>query len=454
MADRNSRVTIIGAGLSGLSTSYHIGHSRCELFEAKPYYGGHIYSYQRDGFTWDEGPHISFTKSDYVRDLLAESVDKEFEEFEVRVSNYFEGHWIDHPAQTNLYQVPEPLRTQCLRSFLESRAHDSEQDSPRNYQEWIHQAFGRVFADTFPATYTRKYWTTDPVNLGVDWIGPRVFYPSVEDVKRGFKGALGRNTHYFKKFRYPSQGGYLSYARKFALGARIHYGRRLETINFGKRTVRFSDRSQIKYAKLVSTIPLPVLIHASEDAPTAVREAAARLRCTSLLLVNVAADHPSKRQENWFYVYDKDKLSTRITIIEHLSPHNSPPGATGIQVEVYGSAYRSLPSDHNEVARKVQLELVEMGLLENLESVLSVHTNYIPWANIIFDLNRREALGVVNAYLDEVGVIRAGRYSEWKYHWTDDCILAGKDLAASLNATRGFEKPSEGTQVLEDVSAE
>ena len=97
---------------------------------------------------------------------------------------------------------------------------------------------------------------------------------------------------------------------------------------------------------------------------------------------------------------------------------------------------------------------MEMGLLENLESVLSVHTNYIPWANIIFDLNRREALGVVNAYLDKVGVIRAGRYSEWKYHWTDDCILAGKDLAASLNATRGFEKPSEGTQVLEDVSAE
>jgi hypothetical protein len=51
-----------------------------------------------------------------------------------------------------------------------------------------------VFANTFPAAYTRKYWTTDPVNLGVDWIGARVFYPSVDDVKGGYAGPLGRST--------------------------------------------------------------------------------------------------------------------------------------------------------------------------------------------------------------------------------------------------------------------
>ena len=40
---------------------------------------------------------------------------------QAEVVNYFKGHWIDHPAQSNLYQIPEPLRTQCLNSFLESR---------------------------------------------------------------------------------------------------------------------------------------------------------------------------------------------------------------------------------------------------------------------------------------------------------------------------------------------
>lgn len=51
---------------------------------------GHIHSVQRECSTWDEGPHVSFTKSDYVRQLFAESVEGEFEEYEVKTANYYE----------------------------------------------------------------------------------------------------------------------------------------------------------------------------------------------------------------------------------------------------------------------------------------------------------------------------------------------------------------------------
>ena len=57
------------------------------------------------------------TSSSSFRDLVG----GEFEEVQAEVVNYYKGHWIDHPAQSNLYQIPEPLRTQCLNSFLESR---------------------------------------------------------------------------------------------------------------------------------------------------------------------------------------------------------------------------------------------------------------------------------------------------------------------------------------------
>ena len=57
------QVTILGAGISGLSASFHIGHERCQIYEAKPHYGGHIFSFTRDGFTWDDGPHVLFTDS-------------------------------------------------------------------------------------------------------------------------------------------------------------------------------------------------------------------------------------------------------------------------------------------------------------------------------------------------------------------------------------------------------
>ena len=70
-------ITILGAGFAGLaclSCSYHLGQENCILFDCDANAGGHSYSHQRDGFVWDEGPHVSFSKHPYVRDLLEESV--------------------------------------------------------------------------------------------------------------------------------------------------------------------------------------------------------------------------------------------------------------------------------------------------------------------------------------------------------------------------------------------
>jgi protoporphyrinogen oxidase len=427
-------VTILGAGISGLSTSFHAGHDRCVVYESKPYHGGHVRSITRDGFTWDDGPHVSFTDNEHVRTVFSQCVSGEFEEAEPIVSNYYQGHWIDHPAQANLYQVPEPLRSRCLESFLETRSKDSTRPKPTNYQQWIEQAFGPVFANTFPAAYTRKYWTTDPVNLGIDWIGARVFYPSVDDVKGGYSGPLGRSTYWVKKFRYPSRGGFGAYADGLAAGASIHYNKSLEWIHFGRRQLGFSDGLLTDYEALVSTLPLPVLIACAEDAPTDVRDAAAALRCSSILLVEVAAKHPPARKDQWVYVYDEDKITTRISFPDRFSPHNTPSGCTGLQVEVYGSPYRALPTDRAEVARRVQHELVEMGLLESLSAVHSVHVRFVPWAQVIFDHNRQPALDVINAYLDRVGVFRVGRFADWGYLMTHDCVIRTRTVAQQLRA--------------------
>ena len=171
-------ILILGAGLSGISSSYHIGHDHCLLLEKRDRPFGHISSELREGFTWDQGPHVSFTNNEYVKTLFADSVEQDFHEYEVIVGNYFNGHWIAHPAQTSLHQVPEPLRDECLESFLISRSKISEYtEQPKNYSEWLERAFGNVFSKTFPASYTKKYWTRDPVDLTTEWIGQRVFFP-------------------------------------------------------------------------------------------------------------------------------------------------------------------------------------------------------------------------------------------------------------------------------------
>ena len=421
---------ILGAGISGLAASHHLGHESCRIYEASSHYGGHVFSEQVGGFTWDDGPHVSYTDNEYVRTLLAENIDDAFEEHETCVSNYYRGHWIEHPAQTHLYQVPEPLRTECLNSFLETRSAENGEPQVRDYQQWIDYAFGPVFAENFPAAYTRKYWTTEPTTLGIDWIGKRVYFPKVEDVVDGATARLDRSTYWVTKWRYPEQGGFLSYLHRFVTdGSRIVFEKRLTCVDLRNRTMEFADGTREEYGSLVSTIPLPVLIECCTHAPDDVREAAAALRCTEILLVRVGVNHPSRRKEQWMYVYDEDKLTTRISIQEHFATANAPASSTGISVEVYGSTYRPLPEDRDAVCRTVQKELVDMGLVDGPEAIVSTHVRYVPWGNVIYDHNRRPALNLINEFLDAHGVVRVGRFAQWGYLMTHDCVLQSRVAA-------------------------
>jgi len=451
-------ILILGAGLAGLSASYHLGHEKCLLLERQDRPFGHIGSECRDGFTWDQGPHVSFTKHEYVKQLFARSVGDHFKTIEVQVGNYYKGNWITHPAQTSLHQVPEPLRSACLESFLNTRGQGSC-GSVANYQEWLESAFGPVFGNTFPAVYTQKYWTRPAKALTTNWIGDRVLFPEIEDVKAGAVGALGRQMHYINRVRYPEKGGYKSFAKGLKDGSNIRYGAEVLSIDLLRRTVWLADGDHVVYDQLINTLPLPVFVNACVGAPVSVIDAAKQLTCSQLLLVNVAAPHPTLRPEHWIYVYDDDKLAARVNCTEMLSPHNAPVGWTGVQAEIYFSRHRPLPMEPEQVGVQVEQELIEMGLVNPARYPNGVsshrHLRYVPWANVVFDHSTEPALQTIWQWMEGFGLARddddlhpltdwdkppstladgasifmAGRFGQWKYYWTDDCVLRGKRIS-------------------------
>lgn len=451
-------ILIIGSGLAGLSCSYHLGHERCVILEAKGHPFGHVHSEMFDGFTWDEGPHVSFTNHAYVRELFVESVGNAFEEYEVVTGNYFKGHWIEHPAQSNLYQVPEPIRSKCLKSFLDSRNAAEDASAPENYWNWLSLAFGKVFAETFPRAYTRKYWTLDPLQLSTEWVGGRVFKPSVDDVIAGSKGPLDRQTHYIKKVRYPTTGGYQAFAQKLFQGSNIQLNTKVTHVDLNEKTLQCADGKVFRYRKLINTMPLPEFVRICKGVPNSVVEAAGALLCSSIQLVNVMAPHETLRRENWMYVYDEDKFSVRINCTEKLSSANAPQGHTGVQVEVYHSKHKPLESSAKDVEAKVVEELIEMGLIctekaggkNNIKAI----SRLVPWANVVFHHETSAALDSILQWLESKGLERepddlhpltdwekkgtlqtaplvlAGRFGQWKYFWSDDCVLRGRQFAS------------------------
>ncbi len=439
MASENTRVAIIGAGVSGLAVSHHLNNEDTVLFDSADHYAGHCHSELVDGFTWDDGPHISFSVNNYVQDFLVDQVKGEYESVETVSSNYYKGHWIGHPSQVNLYQVPEPLRTQCLESFLATR---DDQRAPKNYQDWLDVAFGPVFASTFPAAYTRKYWTVEPSQLSTEWVGNRVMKPSTEQVVAGARGNIGLATSHYvadKNTRYPSNGGFMGYMHRMAEAANVQLNTTVNSINFGNRELVLGDGTTVNYEHLVSTMALKKLILASVDAPDSVREAAKLLTCTNFLRVDVAVNHPAIRPETWVYVYDEDKYSVRISVTEKFGPNNAPKDCTGIQVEVYGSEYRACPTDFEAVKTGVVNELIEMGMIESRDHLRYVHCKFVPQGNPIFDHNRAPAMKEISTFLDKHGVQLVGRYGEHKYLMTDACIISARRVAARIGGGDGAQ---------------
>lgn len=447
--------TILGGGLSGISASYHLGHDKCVVYERNNFLGGHVHTEFINGFTWDEGPHVSFTKNQYVKSLFANNVADEFLEYPVTTANYYKGIWIPHPAQSNLYAIPKALRDNCLRDFLLSRERIDRNTKPSNYAEWLKFAFGETFYKEFPRAYTKKYWTVEPELLTTDWVGERVFYPDIEEVKAGYLRPLDKQTHYITNVRYPKYGGYFSYTNKIRDGLRCEFNKTLSYISFERKYMLFDNQEKVKFTNLISTIPLPILV-AKSDAPRFIKDEAQKLSCSSVLLVNVTANHPTLQKYNWMYIYDEGKYSTRINCTELLSPQNAPTGKTGVQVEVYFSAYSPLTESTDSIAKKVCNELVEMGIIRSLDEIIDYHTKVVEWANVIFDFNRKTALNNILNWLSEYGLSRnsqdlnpmtnweeyqnsnkatihlAGRFAEWKYYWTDDCVLKGNSLIAEI----------------------
>jgi protoporphyrinogen oxidase len=300
----------------------------------------------------------------------------------------------------------------------------------RNYADWLLTSFGRTFAETFPMTYTRKYHLTTAENMSTDWLGPRIYRPSLEEVLRGAISAAAPHVHYITHFRYPREGGFVSYLEKFVPLARTKLNHQLVRLDPRAKQLTFANGYVTDYDAVVSSIPLPELLPMIVGAPADVVAAARRLACSTCVLVNIGVDREDLSDAHMTYFYDEDICFTRLGFPHMLSATNAPPGTGSIQAEVYfSSKYRPLDRNPDDLIEPVIADLKRCGLLREDDRILFKNSNLVPYANVIFDLERAAALETVHGYLDDIGVAYCGRYGDWGYMWTDESFKSGERAA-------------------------
>jgi protoporphyrinogen oxidase len=426
-------IVVIGSGMAGLGAAYklHGEGITATLYDKNAYYGGHTTSVRYgNNFIFDLGPHISFTKDTRIQDLLADAVEQQYETVQIHLNNYWRGHWPTHPVQLNLYGLPEDVVIKVIEDFVEERGRPEPEI--RNYADWLLASFGRSFAELFPMQYTRKYHTTTAENMTTDWLGPRIYRPSLHEVLRGAISPTAPNVHYITHFRYPTRGGFVSYLKKFVPLANLKLGHELVSINPKTRQLRFSNGHVTDYDGLVSSVPLPDLLRMIEGAPGDVVAAAGLLACSTCVLVNVGVNRSdlSPRQAHMSYFYDEDICFSRLSFPHMLSANNVPDGAGSVQAEVYFSEkYKPLTGKPEDWIEPVIADLRRCGVLRDSDTIVSRAAWLLRYANVIFDLDRTAALAKVHAYLDDVGIAYCGRYGDWGYMWTDESFKSGERAA-------------------------
>jgi UDP-galactopyranose mutase len=493
----SAQVLVIGAGPTGLSAAYHLG-GKAQLIEQNGTVGGWCRSVEDGGFTFDYAGHIMFSADPYVHQmyqmLLGDNVHWQDREAWIYSKNVY----TRYPFQGSLYGLPSDVIKECVVGAIESRfgtlkkerpaggngtaktngsthtnGHANGQsklvcdpkdplsdccgdgvmeaavklgqalsqggqasEEPRNFEEFIYKVWGRGIAKHFAIPYNRKLWAVPLTEMETSWLGGRVPMPDLEEMIDGALKPSPKPMGPNARFGYPLRGGFQALMNGFLphLKNPVRLNSRVAAVAPDEHTVTLTDGTRFHYSQLISTMPLPVLIGAmGAAAPPEIRRAVRSLRHVSVRCVNIGVGRESLTDKHWIY-YPEDTVFHRIFVQGNASPYCNPPGGFGLTCEITYSEHKPLPCDGEALIQRCIEDCHRVGFFNPEDPVLVANQVDMPYAYVVYDHARKQAVETIREWLATKDILLAGRYSEWEYYNSDHAFIAGKKAAEEVLA--------------------
>ena len=433
---------IIGAGLAGLSTAYHLGSSLdYQIYEKEQAAGGLCRSYKKNGFTFDYTGHLLHTRQDYTRRLLEKLLPDRLSIHRRRASIYAQGVLTPYPFQANLYKLPREVIKECLVGFCRAVEARACAESPAkgatnsngeiSFKNWIVNVFGEGIAKYFMLPYNEKLWQTDLSLLSSDWVEWSIPVPTLDEVVGGALGITNEHMGYSAQFLYPIEGGIGILPQSFLPHVNeVLYEKQLAAVDLKEKRVWFSDGDSLAYNTLISTIPLPELLGMIRHLPSDIAEMKRGLRHVSVLDVNLGIARDGINDQHWIYFPEAVFPFYRSGNYSNFAAASAPSNATSLYLEI--SHLPEKPLDKKAMIDAAKEGLERCGMLSGGDRVIAEDAVDIPYAYVIYDTFRKKNLSSIMDYLKSNGVWSIGRYGSWKYMSMEDTILEGKAAAEVL----------------------
>ncbi|MFH1094272.1 MAG: FAD-dependent oxidoreductase [Candidatus Omnitrophota bacterium] len=420
----SKKIIVLGAGLSGLSTAYHLQNGCC-VYEQEDEVGGLARSDKIDGFTFDYDGHLLHFKTEYVKKLMQKLLPGLFAAHNRDSWVFSHNVFTKYPFQANTYGLPSNIVKKCILGMFDAVSKKELPDGV-NLAQWMMHNFGEGITKYFMYPYNHKFWTLPPEELIPDWT--QNYVPQV-NLKTVLDGAFSLKTKplgYNSEFWYPKKGGINQIANTLAENVNnVKTGHKMKSLDIRNKKVIFSNGHSAKFTDLVLTIPLKQLQNLIKDElPKEVAKAFSGLKHVSIFNLNLGVQRENISEKHWIYFPEDKFCFFRVGFPTNFSKDVAPCGTSSLYAEVSYSEFRQI--DKKKIVSSIETDLVKTGILKPEDNILARHINDIKYGYVIYDKTYRHNVKIINAYLLKNNVYPAGRFGRWQYMSMEDVILDGK----------------------------
>ena len=438
-----AKIVILGAGLTGLSTAYHLeqlGYSDYQIFEQAPGVGGLCRSVTQDGFTFDYTGHLLHISDPYFKEFIQRTIGfDELLNIDRKAAIYSHATYTPYPFQMNLYGLPQNVIIECITGFMERKKLRTKAPS---FHQWVLAQFGQGLGRHFFFPYQQKIFDTDTQALSASWTGRFVPKTSLDELLAGALARHETKAGYNAQFWYPRDGGIQRWIKSLHTAViqparTLHTVTRIDTVN---KRVHFANGAEESYQQLVSTLPLDRLLGMlDEPSSSTLSRAQNKLHCTRVININLGINRPELATNHWVYYPETTFPFYRIGFPSHLAPSMAPAGCSSLSIELSRrstgtrllkkSAGGNGSGDDQLLVANAITEVKKLFKIEPQEIVTQKIIN-IDHAYVIFDRWRDRSIDGIHAQLNRLNIQSVGRYGQWKYASMQEGILDGKATAA------------------------
>jgi protoporphyrinogen oxidase len=429
-------VLILGGGLAGLSTAHHLGgfgvRSRL-VVEARETVGGTAGSMTTRGFTFDFTGHLLHLHDPYGKKLILDLLQGNVAALERRAWIWSKGTYTRYPFQANTRGLPRAAVLDCLAGFLETVHRPRALALNPDFLAWSLAVFGDGITRHFMRPYNEKLWQTKLSNLTTEWQGRFVPKPSAAEVLYGALTDSNKLFGYNATFRYPVRGGIQSLPD--ALAARlepgvVRTGARVTAVDLREKVAQVEGLGEIRYERLVNTLPLVDFLDLASPLPAEVRAARRRLRYNTVWNLNLGVARADVTDKHWIYFPEKKYPFYRVGCSTNFSKKLAPAGHSALYVEAARPGGARVDVPRLEAAMLKGLR--EAGILKRSDEISAKAWMPIKVGYVVYDFARTPAVTAIFRHLGGSGVESIGRYGGWKYSFMEETILDGKRCAERL----------------------